>query len=61
MTANSEVRGRIGPNLFIFLFIQYFKRVAHLAVQLFYLAVLCANIFTYIRGAIDKFAELLYY
>ena len=32
-----------------YLFIQYFKRVAHLAVQLFYLAALCANIFTYIQ------------
>ena len=31
--------------LFFYLFIQYFKRVAHLAVQLFYLAALCANIF----------------
>ena len=35
--------------IFIYLFIQYFKRVAHLAVQLFYLAALCANIFTYIQ------------
>ena len=36
-------------NLFIYLFIQYFKRVAHLAVQLFYLAALPASIFTYIQ------------
>ena len=34
--------------IYFILFIQCFKRVAHLAVQLFYLAALCANIFTYI-------------
>ena len=37
-------------DLFLFyLFKQYFKMVVHLAVQLFYLAALCANIFTYIQ------------
>ena len=35
--------------ILFYLFIQYFKRVAHLAVQLFYLAALSANIFTYIQ------------